>query len=129
MVLTPTYHIFKMYKEHSENTLLGSYLTTDYLEDKITPVLTESASVKEDGTIVSTISNASLTESQEIKCQIADSVVSSIEARIVSADARAFNDFDKEPAIFEKEFTDFSLLSDGFTATIPPCSVVKFIVK
>ena len=129
MVLTPTYHIFKMYKEHSENTLLGSYLTTDYLEDKITPVLTESASVKEDGTIVSTISNASLTESQEIKCQIADSVVSSVEARIVSADARAFNDFDKEPAVFEKEFTDFSLLADGFTATIPPCSVVKFIVK
>ena len=27
MVLTPTYHVFKMYKDHQQNTLIGSYLT------------------------------------------------------------------------------------------------------
>ena len=129
MVLTPTYHIFKMYKAHAENTLLGSFLTTDYLEDKVTPVLTESASVKEDGTIISTVSNASLTESQEIKCQIADATVSSVKAEIVSGDARDYNDFGKDPSVFTKEFTDFTLTQDGFIANIPPCSVVKFIIK
>ena len=129
MVLTPTYHIFKLFKSHAENTLLGSFLTTDYLDDKVTPVLTESASVKEDGTIVSTISNISLTESREIKCQIADSTVTSITAEIVTADARAYNDFNKEPAVFTKEFTDFTLTADGFVANIPACSVVKFIIK
>ena len=129
MVLTPSYHIFKLFKSHSENTLLGSFLTTDYLDDKVTPVLTESASVKEDGTIVSTISNISLTESQEIKCQIADSKVTSITAEIVTADVRAYNDFNKAPAVFTKEFTDFTLAADGFVANIPACSVVKFIIK
>jgi alpha-N-arabinofuranosidase len=129
MVLTPTYHIFKLFKSHSQNTLLGSFITTDYLDDKVTPVLTESASVKDDGTIVSTISNASLTQAQEIKCQIADSTVTSITAEIVTAHARAFNDFNKDPEVFTKEFTDFTVTSDGFVANIPPCSVVKFIIK
>ncbi len=129
IVLTPTYHIFKMYKAHAENTLLGSFLTTDYLEDKVTPVLTESASVKEDGTIISTVSNASLTDAQEIKCQIADANVSSVVAEIVSGNARDYNDFGKAPSVFTKEFTDFTLTNDGFVANIPPCSVVKFIIK
>jgi alpha-L-arabinofuranosidase len=118
-----------MFKSHSENILLGSFLTTDYLEDKVTPVLTESASVKEDGTIISTISNVSLTETEEVKCQIADSTVSSVEAEIVTGAARDYNDFCKEPCVTTKKFTDFTLTSDGFVAKIPPCSVVKFIIK
>ncbi len=129
MLLTPTYHIFKLFKAHSENTLLGSFLTTDYLEDKKTPVLTESASVKEDGTIISTISNVSLTDVEEIKCQIADSAVSSIEAEIVTGNARDYNSFEKSDVVATQKFTDFTVTADGFIAKIPPCSVVKFIIK
>ncbi len=129
MLLTPTYHIFKLFKDHSENTLLGSFLTTDYLEDKKTPVLTESASVKKDGTIISTISNASLTDVEEIKCQIADSAVSSIEAEIVTGNARDYNSFEKSDVVATQKFTDLTVTADGFIAKIPPCSVVKFIIK
>ncbi len=129
MVLTPTYHIFKMYKDHQENTLLGSFITTDYLEDGETPVLTESASVKDDGTIISTISNASLTQASEIKCQIADFKVSSIEAEIVAGEARNYNDFGKAPQVKTERFTDFTVTEDGFIANVPACSVVKFTVK
>lgn len=130
MLLTPTYHIFKMYKSHAENTLLGSYITTDYLEEtKETPVLTESASVNADGEIVSTISNASLTEKTEIKCQIADFTVNSVVAEIVTGDVRNHNTFDNKDVVKTEEFTDFILTADGFVANVPPCSVVKFIVK
>ena len=130
MILTPTYHIFKMYKSHSENTLLGSFITTDYLEEsKETPVLTESASINDEGHIVSTISNASLTEAKEIKCQIADFTVSSVEAEILTNDVRAHNTFSDKNVVFTKSFEDFTLTDDGFIAKIPPCSVVKFIVK
>ncbi len=130
MLLTPTYHIFKMYKSHAENTLLGSYLTTDYLEEnKETPVLTESASVNADGEIVSTISNASLTENAEIKCQIADFTVNSVVAEIVTGDVRNHNTFDNKEVVKTEEFTDFTLTTDGFVANVPPCSVVKFIIK
>ncbi len=130
MLLTPTYHIFKMYKAHSENTLLGSFITTDYLDSsKETPVLTESASVTEDGTIVSTITNASIDEAQTISCQIADFTVSTITAEILTNDVRAYNSFEKKDMVKTGEFTDFALTKDGFTATLPPCSIVKFIVK
>ena len=130
MLLTPTYHIFKMFKSHSENTLLGSYITSDYLEDsKKTPTLTESASIDEDGTIVSTISNSSLTEGREVKCQIADFTVSEIKAEIVCGNARDYNTFENKDVVKTVDFTDFTLTTDGFIANIPPCSVVKFIIK
>ncbi len=129
MVLTPTYHIFKMYRDHSENTLLGSFITTDYLADNVTPLLTESASVKADGTIISTISNISLDKTEEVKCQIADAVVTSVKARIVTGNVRDFNSFDKKDTVKICDFADFTLTADGFIANIPPCSVVEFIVK
>ncbi len=130
MVLTPTYHIFKMFKDHSENTLLGSYLTTDYIEEeKKTPVLTESASVDENGAIVSTITNASLDNWEEIKCQIADSSVTSVEAEILTGSVSAHNTFDNKEVVKAEKFTDFTLTNDGFIAKIPPCSVVKFKIK
>ncbi len=131
MLLTPTYHIFKMYKSHAENTLLGSFITTDYLDDKkITPVLTESASVNDKNEIVSTISNASLAEAQSVKCQIADDfAVSSIEAEILTGEVRNHNTFDNKEVVKTDKFTDFTIEKDGFVANIPPCSVVKFIIK
>lgn len=130
MLLTPTYHIFRMFKSHAENTLLGSYITSDYLEDnKKTPTLTESASIDENGTIVSTISNASLTENHEVKCQVADFDVTEVKAEIVSGNARDYNTFENKEVVKTVEFTDFTLTNDGFIANIPPCSVVKFIIK
>ena len=129
MLLTPTYHIFKMFKSHAENTLLGSLITSDFIDDGKTPALTESASVTEDGTIVSTISNASLTECFDVECQVAHSKVTAVSAEIVTANARDYNTFENKNAVKTTVFTDFTVTDDGFTAKIPPCSIVKFIIK
>ncbi|MDE5983715.1 MAG: alpha-N-arabinofuranosidase, partial [Eubacterium sp.] len=133
MVLTPTYHVFKMYKHHQDNMLLGSYITTDRVESKeinrSCPQLIESASIDENGIIYSTITNISATKKSKIKCQIADTKVKSIKAEILTGDIHAKNDFDKPDEVEVVEFTDFRKLSDGFTATIPPCSVVKFVIE
>ena len=130
MILTPTYYVFKMYKDHQENMLLGSYLTTPVLEgDKKTPQLIESASVKEDGTIVATIVNTSLTDAAEISCQIADTAVKEVTAEILTGEVHAHNDFENKNAVHTTEFRDYEVTADGFKTTIPPCSVVKFLVK
>ena len=134
MVKTPTYYVFKMFKEHQENTLVGSYLTTAEIESKNDgnkkfPKLTESASVDENGVIYSTVSNASLTDGEEIKCQVADTEIKSIRAEIITAPARAKNDFGKEENVKCEAFTDFEATADGFKANIPPCSVVKFVIN
>ena len=65
MVLTPTYHVFKMYKDHQQNTLIGSYLTnsnTVECEECSAPQMIESASVDENGTIYATVTNISATK-------------------------------------------------------------------
>lgn len=133
MVLTPTYHVFKMYKDHQNNTLVGSYITSDDIECKdikrSCPQLIESASIDENGTICSTVANVSATKSAKIKCQIADSKVKSITASIISGDIHDKNDFDNDNVVAIQEFNDYRKLSDGFTATIPPCAVVKFIIE
>lgn len=130
MLLTPTYYVFKMFKDHQENTLLGSYITTKYIdkEGKV-PALIESASINADGDIVATIVNTSITESSEIQCQIADREVKSAVAEILTGEAHAHNSFEDKNAVYTKDFTDITLLNDGFKLTLPPCSVIKVIVK
>ena len=130
MLLTPTYHIFKMYKDHQENTLLGSYITTTNLADKGTlPKLIESASVKEDGTIIATIVNTSADENAEIHCQIADFALKELSAEILTGDIHDYNSFENKNVVGTKTFSDYEILADGFNTTLPPCSVVKFVIK
>ena len=134
MVLTPTYHIFKMYKDHQENTLVGSFLTTKELTSEMNnkksyPQLTESASIDENGVVYSTITNCSASEAVEIKCQIADTSVTEIKAEILTGDIHDKNDFENGERVTVKAFDDFKTTADGFIATIPACSIVKFVIK
>ncbi|MBQ4353772.1 MAG: alpha-N-arabinofuranosidase [Clostridia bacterium] len=128
MILTPTYYAFKMYKDHQDNTLLGSYITTPMLDAK-TPALIESASVKEDGTIVATIVNTSLTEASEVLCQIADTKASGITAEILTGEAHDHNDFENKNVVKIEAFDGFEMTADGFKTTLPPCSIVKFLIR
>ncbi len=131
MVLTPTYYIFKMFKEHQQNTLLGSFITsakTGTDSDNL-PQLTESASVDKDDVICSTVVNSSADESAEIKCQIADSSVKEITAEILTGAIDDFNSFENKTAVRTEAFNGFNMTDDGFTAVIPPCSAVKFSIK
>ncbi|MBR5562335.1 MAG: alpha-N-arabinofuranosidase [Clostridia bacterium] len=131
MLLTPTYYVFKMYKDHQENTLLGSYITTPDLEAESGkfPKLIESASVDENGVIYATIVNTSADESAEVKCQIADSEVKEIKAEILGGSPWDYNSFEEKNDVATEEFTGFSATNDGFIATLPPCSVVKFVIR
>ncbi len=133
MVLTPTYYVFKMFKEHQNNTLLGSFITTDTVEDsdikRTCPQLIESASVDENGVIYSTIVNVSAKKAKKVKCQIADTKVKEIKAQILNGEIHDKNDFDCDDKVKIREFANFKKHSDGFTADIPPCSVVKFVIE
>lgn len=128
MLLTPTYYVFKMYKDHQENTLLGSYITTNN-DECGAPQLIESASVDENGVIYATITNTSADSAAEIRCQVADSEVKEIKAEILTGGIADYNSFESKECVKIAEFSDFTLCTDGFTATLPPCSVVKFVIK
>ena len=131
MILTPTYYVFKMFKDHQENTLLGSYITSEKIgQNGNVPSLLESASLNENGDIVSTIVNTSATDSSEIHCQIADTnAICDIKSEILTGSIHAHNTFTETDNVKTVEFTDFTKITEGFKAKLPPCSVVKFIIK
>lgn len=133
MVKTPTYYVFKMYKEHQNNTLIGSYITTPSIyskcDEKSFPQLIESASMDDNGVIYATITNTSYQNASEIKCQVADTAVESISAEILTGQYNQYNDFGNENSIKTEKFEDFTKCDYGFTAVIPPCSVVKFVIE
>ena len=108
MVKTPTYYVFKMYKEHQNNTLIGSYITTPSIDSKCDeksfPQLIESASMDDNGVIYATITNTSYQNASEIKCQVADTAVKSISAEILTGQYNQYNDFGNENSIKTEKF-------------------------
>lgn len=52
-----------------------------------------------------------------------------IKAYVLNGDIHDKNDFENANAVEIKDFYDFRQLKDGFTATLPACSVVKFVVE
>ena len=130
MLLTPTYYVFKLFREHQENTLLGSYITNGKADSRgRTDRLYESASMAEDGTIISTVANVSDSEKCEIQCQVADFGVKEVTAEILTGAIDDHNTFDEPDKVKTAEFKEFKLTADGFITEIPPCSVVRFVVK
>ena len=132
MVLTPTYHVFNMYKNHQEAQLLDSYLETEMIgieDDRKVPNLHESVSIDSEGKINITINNLSLTDAYDVESVLVDRKVNSVKAQILNADMNAYNTFDNPDAVKPVEFNDFKITEEGLNFKIPACSVISFVVE
>ena len=70
MVLTPTYHVFEMYKVHQDATYLPLELNCErkiVRDDRIVPMVSATASRDANGLIHISLSNVDLKESQDIE--------------------------------------------------------------
>jgi len=127
MVLTPTYHVFDLYKVHQDATLLESYITTDIIgtdEDKLID-LNESASIDSEGRVHITVCNIDAVQNKTVEGKLLGYVGTKVSGQIVSGEVNAHNTFDRPEQIDVKPFTDIVLEGDSFTMTLPPCSVVR----
>ena len=122
MVRTPTYHVFDMFKTHQDAELLYSF--TENCEAGGVPAVSQSVSMAGDGSITMTFSNAALDEDFEIDCDITGFAAKSASARILTGDARAYNDFDAPDRVKPSEHS-VGLTDTGVTFTLPRCSVVS----
>ena len=97
MILTPTYHVFNMYKNHQEATLVESYIETENIgveEENQVPNLYESVSVDAEGRINITLNNLSISDSYNIEGIFVDREIKSVKAAILTNEMCAYNDFD-----------------------------------
>ncbi|AJG99739.1 alpha-N-arabinofuranosidase [Clostridium beijerinckii] len=132
MILTPTYYVFDMYKNHQEATLIESYIDTKKIgieEENLVPNLHESASIDDQGRINITINNLSIGEDYNIEGIIVDKQVKSVQATILTSEMGAHNTFDNPEAVKPEKFTKFVITDKGLDFTIPACSVISFILE
>jgi alpha-N-arabinofuranosidase len=126
MLLTPTYHVFEMYKVHHDATRLGVKLLSPEYEygGRSMPAISLSASRSDDVVHVSIV-NAHATDVVALNCELADVEASKISGRILTADELdAHNTFDEPERVKPTSFDGASLKDGKLVADIPPRSVV-----
>jgi len=132
MLLTPTYHVFNMYKSHMNSTLVESFIETEMVgvEDQKIIDVTESASITEDGRLIITISNLDIYNEKNVKTTLIDYNAKKCSALILTADKiDAHNTFENLENVLLKEFTDFNLTSSGIDFTLPTKSIITFEIS
>jgi alpha-N-arabinofuranosidase len=132
MILTPTYHVFDLYKVHQDATYLNSSLKTEdyeFLGDKL-PALNVSASKSEDGTINISIVNINPDKDIDMVCEIRGTDVKDVTGRILTAPTLdAHNTFDQPNNVRLTDFTKMKLKNNVVELKIPSKSVVVLMAK
>lgn len=132
MILTPTYHVMKMYSCHQDARLVGSFVEkhrTGVEERESVPDLHQSASMTEDGTLNITVCNLSCSEAREIEGTIVGMKPSEVSAEILTNKMDAFNTFENPDVVKTEAFDGVKITDEGISFTLPPCSVAHIALK
>ena len=127
MILTPTYHVFEMYKVHHDATLLPIELQCgDYqFGNEQIPALNVSASKDKSGKIHISLCNLDPKNSTQLVCELQGAKINKISGRALTADAMtAHNTFDRPDVIGPTAFDKYKLDGDALIITLPSKSVV-----
>jgi alpha-N-arabinofuranosidase len=127
MLVTPTYHVFEMYRPFKNATLLATELTTpDYkLGDTAIPAVSVSAARRRDGTIVVSLVNTDPNKPARVSAKFVDATAKKIEARVLTTPAmNTHNTFEQPNAVQPAAYTGAKLKGDTWTFDLPAKSVV-----
>ena len=133
MVLTPTYHVFRMYNVHQNAT----YVPTEYrcgeivsAEGRIMDNFSASASVDASGAIHISLANPQLDKSVTVELTFDQLKAKTVTGEILKASRiNAYNDFDKAPEVTPAPFTDIKKNGKTLKLTLPAASVVVLEVR
>ena len=129
MILTPTNHVFDLYKRHQGSELCYSHIDSGKVEGFNLDELSKSVSLNEKGEMVITISNCSLDKAQDIEAIIPQFSFDKISARILKQDVRAYNTFDNPENVKIEEYNGVTKTADGISFNIPPCSIMEIVLS
>ncbi len=133
MVLTPTYHVFRMFNVHQNAT----YVPSDYncgtlvsAEGRIMENFSVCASRDASGALHISLANPVLDKSVTVELALDSLKPRSVTGEILAAsDIHAYNDFGKAPAVAPAAFTGAKLSGKTIKLTLPAASVVVLEVK
>lgn len=129
MLLTPTYHVFDLYKAHQDAYLVPSTLTCENytFEGESVPALNMSSSIDKQGKMHISVCNLHATKSEKLTCELKGYTASTVMGQIVTADKlNTYNSFDNPNELTIQDFTAFNLKNNQLEIDMPPHSVVMF---
>lgn len=129
MVLTPTYHVFDLYKVHQDAELVDSFVKTEQVgaQENTLPQLSVSASLK-DERLTLTIANASADQPAQTRISLSGFDAKAVVGRILQGAMDEYNDFGLD-RVNVKPFEGAALDGREVTLTLPACSVVELSLR
>ena len=132
MILTPTYHVFKMYTVHHDAQLLPvAFDSPNYtFNGESLPAISVSASKNETGNTSISLVNIDAKKEHKVEIELEGLDVKKMQGQILrSGKIQDHNTFDDPDKITIKDFKDFSLKNGKLSMVLPPFSVVVLSSK
>jgi alpha-N-arabinofuranosidase len=127
MLLTPTYHVFEMYKVHHDATLVPASLTcAEYAwEGQSLPALSASASRDAEGRLHVTLCNLDPHADVKLTCEVRGMTPTRASGRALTAsEMQAHNTFEAPETLRPEPLAGIVLEGQALTVTLPTKSVV-----
>ncbi|MCU9615117.1 alpha-N-arabinofuranosidase [Caldibacillus lycopersici] len=129
MILTPTYHVFEMFKVNQDASLLAveCNLENYQLEDDVLPKVSVSSSKDGEGKVYVNLANLDHTSPTELSIELRGISLeeTTITGRILTANTtNAHNTFEQPNNVKPTVFASFTVANNQLSVKLPPMSVV-----
>jgi alpha-N-arabinofuranosidase len=132
MVLTPTYHVFEMYKAHQDATLLPTDLSCASYQhgDESIPTINASASRDGSGNVHLSLCNLDPGRATTISCELRGMSPTGATGRVLTAEAiNAHNTFDRPDLVKPVPFDGMMLSGNILSLQLPAKSAVVLEIQ
>jgi alpha-N-arabinofuranosidase len=132
MLLTPTYHVFEMYKPYMDATRLPLEIKAPAYRhgERSLPAVHGSAVRGKDGNVYVALTNLDPNKPAQVAASIEGAGVSQVSGRVLTAPTiTAHNGFDNPDAVKPAAFTGAKLDGGALKIELPPKSVVMLQLK
>ncbi len=132
MVLTPTYHIFEMFKGHQDAALLPLDIDCESytFDGDQMPAVSASASLNQHGSVLLTLCNLNPAAELTLSCQLQGMQVATVTGRLLTAgEMTAHNTFTQPNAVCPVDFDGMRFDGSTLWVRLPAKSVAALTIK
>jgi alpha-N-arabinofuranosidase len=133
MILTPTYHVFRMYNVHQDATFLPLDIdctTRSVRDNRQVPTISATASRDANGLVHISMANIDLNEDAEISINLGSLKASTVTGTILSsANISDYNSFENPNHVVPTTFTGAKLSKGTLKVKMPAKSIVTLELK
>lgn len=140
MVLTPSYHVFKMYNVHQDATFIPMELKCDSMsvraemgkegKTRMMPLVSATASVNAQGVVHISLANVDLKDKENVTIDLGGLKQKTVSGQILTATSvDALNSFEKPETVKPVDFKDFKISKGKLTVKMPAMSIIALELK